>query len=210
MTDSSRSQASLFEPFERLGAERSEIEGTGIGLTITKKMVEIMGGKLGYETFLGRGSTFFIELPLHGESDQQPAPTEIPSPKTHSDKTLFDIFYIEDSPPNLVLVKETLSRIPHIQLDSALTGRQGLQKIREQLPNLILLDMGLPDMEGLDVIRELKKHSSTQKIPIMVLSASALKNQIDQAKALGIDHYLTKPFEINEFVDLIHQYSSQS
>ena len=109
-----------------------------------------------------------------------------------------------------MLVKETLSRIPHIQLDSALTGRQGLQKIREQLPNLILLDMGLPDMEGLDVIRELKKHSSTQKIPIMVLSASALKNQIDQAKALGIDHYLTKPFEINEFVDLIHQYSSQS
>lgn len=119
-------------------------------------------------------------------------------------------FILKTAPPNLVLVKETLSRIPHIQWDSALTGRQGLQKIREQLPNLILLDMGLPDIEGLDVIRELKKHSSTQNIPIMVLSASALKNQIDQAKALGIEHYLTKPFEINEFVDLIHQYSSQS
>ena len=169
-----------------------------------------MGGKLGYETYLGLGSTFFIELPLQVVSDQQPGQGEIPSPETHSNNKIFNIFYIEDIPANLMLVEATLSNFPNIQLDSTLNGRQGLQKIREQLPNLILLDLGLPDMEGLDVIRELKKHSSTQKIPIMVLSASALKNQIHQAKSMGIEHYLTKPLEINEFVDLISQYSNQS
>lgn len=205
---SEEQRASLFEPFERLGAENSEIEGTGIGLTITKKIVEIMGGKLGYETYLGLGSTFFIELPLHVEPDPETTPSEPPPVDTPPEgKKNLSIFYIEDNPSNLMLVEHSLARFPHCHLKSAATGNQGLQNIKEHPPDLILLDMGLPDMEGMDVLRELKNDPATQNIPVVVLSANALQSQINQARELGIEHYMTKPIEIQEFIRIIDQFS---
>lgn len=205
---SEEQRASLFEPFERLGAENSEIEGTGIGLTITKKIVEIMGGKLGYETYLGLGSTFFIELPLRVEPDPETTPSEPPPVDTPPEgKKNLSIFYIEDNPSNLMLVEHSLARFPHCHLKSAATGNQGLQNIKEHPPDLILLDMGLPDMEGMDVLRELKNDPATQNIPVVVLSANALQSQINQARDLGIANYMTKPIEIQEFFRIIDQFS---
>ena len=207
---SEEQQASLFQPFERLGAENSEIEGSGIGLTITKKIVELMGGTVGYESQLGKGSTFFIELPVYGDGEPYMEPVKaVPRPmKSPQGKNIFKILYIEDNQANLALIEHTLSRYSNIQLSSAFNGRQGLQKIQEYIPDLILLDMGLPDMEGLDVLKELKKNRQTKDIPIVVLSANALQSHINQSKDLGIERYLTKPIDIQEFADVINQYTN--
>lgn len=207
---SEEQQASLFQPFERLGAENSEIEGSGIGLTITKKIVELMGGTVGCESQLGKGSTFFIELPVYGEEEPSMEPVKAtPRPKkAPQGKNIFKIFYIEDNQANLALIEHTLSRYSNIQLSSAFNGRQGIQKIQEYIPDLILLDMGLPDMEGLDVLRELKTNQQTKDIPIVVLSANALQSHINKSKDLGIERYLTKPIDIQEFADVINQYTN--
>lgn len=205
---SEEQQVSLFEPFERLGIERTDIKGSGIGLTITRQMVELMDGNIGIESKLGKGSTFYIELPVHKEDI-----LDIVKPRIRSKPSLlggssnFNIFYIEDNPANLALIENALSRFSNVHLKSATGGRTGIEQIKKLVPDLILLDMGLPDMEGLDVLKELKENEATQNIPIVVLSANALKSHIDQSLALGITHYLTKPINVNEFADVIHQFT---
>ena len=199
-------QKLLFEPFERLGAENTDVEGTGIGLTLTRKMVELMGGEISIESQSGKGTTFYMTFPVCEAPPSEILQTRKNKHFINKPEKILKIAYIEDNPANLILIERILARIPNIHLKSAVNGNQGLKLIQEEHPDLILLDMGLPDMDGIEILKKLKQQESTRNIPVVVLSANALKTHIDESLAMGIDKYLTKPIDIKEFSELISSY----
>lgn len=195
----------LYEPFNRLRAEKSEIEGTGIGLTITKKLIEYMHGRIGAESQVGTGSTFWIELPLAQSAAHAPANDTDTSrrenaPQTHSVGT---VLYVEDNPSNLQLMEMILDSIEGITLISAHTGELGLQMAKTARPDLIILDINLPGMNGFEVIKELQQMSETKDIPVFALSANIMPRDIEKGLKAGFKQYLTKPFKVPEIINAI-------
>jgi signal transduction histidine kinase len=195
----------LFTPFERLGAEHTGVEGTGIGLALSRRLAESMGGTLDVETTLGQGATFWVELPvveapvdryvrLNGHDD-----LARPAPSRHSKK----ILHIEDNASNLRLVERILARDGDIELVSAMQGRLGLELAREHKPALILLDLHLPDITGDEVLRQLRDDPHTSGIPVVVVSADATAGQIRRLLAEGAQAYLTKPLDVAQLRDLV-------
>ena len=198
----------LFTPFERLGAEQTGIEGTGLGLALSKRLVEAMRGTMGVDSTVGRGSTFWVEFPLSVE--EQPATqrgTEGPRPAAVAEaaRGAFSVLYIEDNLSNLELIQHLLSRRPEIKLLSAMQGRLGLDLAREHRPDLILLDVHLPDIPGAEMVRLLREDLKTRNIPVVVVSADALPTQIQRLLAAGARAYLTKPLEVRKFLDVVDQ-----
>jgi PAS domain S-box-containing protein len=197
----------LFVPFDRLGAEQTDVEGTGIGLALSKRLVEVMAGTIGLDSEPGRGSTFWIELqeappsPLPEAVPGSETPTEIAAAKEVSRRLL----YVEDNPSNLRLVERLLHRRPDIQLITAMQGRLGLDLAREHRPDLILLDLNLPDMLGSDVLRELKADPDTAGIPIVVLSADATVGALERLLAAGAHAYLTKPIDLKKLLEAVDE-----
>jgi len=190
----------LFRPFERLGAEIGTIEGTGIGLALSKGLVEAMGGCIGVESLVDRGSTFWVELPvtsgpLEAHSAQAASPVE--SPASGASHT---VLYIEDNQANQRLVQQILARRPSITLLVATHGTRGIELAREQNPGLILLDLHLPDMPGREVLRLLRSDPATRGIPILVVSADASTGQSARLHEDGATGYLTKPLNVNGFL----------
>ena len=189
--------ARLFVPFERLGAAESGIEGTGLGLSFSKIFVEAMGGSMGVESTVGQGSTFWLDL-LVAEAPTSEVKSEPDAPS--GDIALDEcgertVLYIEDNLSNLELVECILLRFPTIRLISATRGEQGLQLARERQPDLILLDLHLPDIRGDEVLRRLKADAVTLGIPVVMLSADATGGQAKRLLALGARSYLTKPLD---------------
>ncbi len=201
-------QSELFQPFNRLGAEHSGIEGTGIGLTITRRIVEMMGGSMAMESSLGKGSAFWIDLPL--ESPPPPSPTPATegeashpeAPHLHSHTVL----YIEDNPVNLKLVSLLLSRRPHIRLLSAPTAEQGIDIARTSPLDLILLDINLPDMNGFEVLNVLKNIESQSDTPIIAVTANAMPADVERGKNAGFTDYLSKPLDLARFQAILDHY----
>lgn len=204
----------LFTPFERLGAEGSNIEGTGLGLSLSRRLVEVMGGSIQVESVVGQGSTFTVELPqvpdpltelrnLEGTED------ELVLGLTASTRT-FKVLYIEDNLSNLNLIEQILRQRPDVQLEAAMQGRLGLEMASRLQPNLILLDLHLPDMMGDELLRRLKSEESTRDIPVVVLSADATPRQRDRLLGDGASDYLTKPLNIKHFLQVLQQYSPTS
>jgi CheY-like chemotaxis protein/nitrogen-specific signal transduction histidine kinase len=198
----------LFTPFERLGAEQTGIEGTGLGLALSKRLVEAMRGTMGVDSTVGRGSTFWVEFPLSVE--EQPAmhrSTEGPRPAAVAEaaRGAFSVLYIEDNLSNLELIQHLLSRRPEIKLLSAMQGRLGLDLAREHRPDLILLDVHLPDIPGAEMVRLLREDLKTRDIPVVVVSADALPTQIQRLLAAGARAYLTKPLEVRKFLDVVDE-----
>jgi PAS domain S-box-containing protein len=199
--------AGIFEPFERLGAELSEVEGTGLGLALAKRLLEAMGGSIAVASEPGRGSTFTIELQASEAPDGLPvvgvpegAMEEIGSglePGHHR------ILYIEDNPSNLTLVERILDHHPAVDLLPAMQGRLGLELAREHQPGMILLDLHLPDIQGEEVLRRLKADELTREIPVVVLSADASTKQSERLLRLGAREYLTKPLDVKRFLEVI-------
>jgi len=195
----------LFTPFERLGAEQTEIEGVGIGLVITRQIVELMNGHIGVESQKGKGSCFWIDLPADKHADVRSGSVNKNSSvketsfldKKSDDKT---VLYIEDNPANLRLVKQVMGRLPKINMVSAHEPVLGLDLVKQHSPDLILLDINLPGMTGYDVLKQLKEGKSTQSIPVIAISANAMPKDIEKGIDAGFSSYVTKPIDVTELL----------
>lgn len=197
--------AHLFQPFNRLGQEIGVKEGTGIGLAVSKKLVEMMGGTIGVESTVGVGSEFWIELDRDDAS--QPAaeaslPEEFVSPHK-GDAASYTLLYVEDNLANLMLVEQIIEDRPHIRMLSARDGIRGVEIAQEQLPDIILMDINLTGISGIEAMVLLRNDPATKHIPIIALSANAMTRDIDQGLDAGFLRYLTKPIKINEFAEAL-------
>ena len=206
---SSENLGRLFTPFERLSADQSNVEGTGLGLALAKRLVELMGGRIGVESMVGRGSTFWIELPL-AESQlsvlQRTGGTgQLPVFSTAA-RT---ILYVEDNVANFELIQQVLADYSHIELLWAADPQTGIESARLHHPSLILLDLHLGGRDGADLLKQLKQDVETASIPVIMVSADATHRQIERLIALGAHSYLTKPLDVKLFMQLIEDLLSE-
>jgi signal transduction histidine kinase/ActR/RegA family two-component response regulator len=196
----------LFQPFDRLGAEGTEIEGTGIGLTLSRALARLMGGEVRVKSAIGVGSDFWIELPAAQPGEHVEPTVSEPGAVVEVVPSREVILYIEDSPANVELVRRILERRDTgVRLDVAMLGQLGLDLAAQHPYDLILLDLHLPDMPGLEVLRRLRSDDRTKGLPVVVVSADATQSRIDEAMAIGAHRYLTKPLNIQEFMDAIKE-----
>ncbi|MEQ1682369.1 MAG: CHASE domain-containing protein [Burkholderiaceae bacterium] len=192
----------LFQPFNRLGRERSAQQGTGIGLVISQRLAELMGGSLKARSIAGKGSSFMLTLPSSADPDTVRSEFEnTPMPVAEYHRRI--VHYVEDNETNVEVMRGILAQRSQVQLEVSINGRGGLAAIRAQRPDLILLDMHLPDISGMELLRELKADARTASIPVVVVSADALAQQIDAAFQAGCAHYLTKPVSVNELLAVV-------
>jgi signal transduction histidine kinase/ActR/RegA family two-component response regulator len=196
---------SLFQPFNRLGAETTEVEGTGVGLTITKRLVEAMNGRMGFETEEGVGSTFWVEVPRALGEAAVSAPCE-PADIQSLDMTARDtwrLLYVEDNPANIQLMRALASELPNVQLTSTHTAELGLELALEIRPDIIVLDVNLPGMNGIEAVRRLKEMEETRNIPVVALSANVSQRVIRRGLDAGFCKYLMKPLDIPDFLSTL-------
>jgi CheY-like chemotaxis protein len=195
----------LFSPFERLGAETTAIEGTGLGLALSRGLAEAMGASLGVESVLHQGSTFWVELALSSEA-VEPAPTEQPQTVIHvAEARAATLLYVEDNLSNVRLMTRLLARRPTITLLHAGDGESGVALARERRPDVIFLDLHLPDKSGEDVLQELWADPELRRIPVVMLTADATPAQMRRALASGAAAYLTKPLDLRRVLDTLDQ-----
>ncbi|MGD0113405.1 MAG: PAS domain S-box protein, partial [Armatimonadota bacterium] len=199
--------AQLFQPFNRLGQETSGEEGTGIGLVVAKQLVELMGGAIGAESTVRAGSVFWIELiadvapqPAVGEDE----PIAIVQPQVPNGAPPRILLYVEDNPANLQLVEQLIARRPDLRLLTAVTGRLGVELARTSQPELILMDINLPDISGIEALEILREDPATAHIPVVAISANAMPRDIENGLEAGFFRYLTKPIKVDEFMDTLN------
>lgn len=207
-------QSRLFTAFDRLGADQAGVEGTGIGLMLSKGLVDIMGGEMGFESEEGKGSTFWIDLPLtdgpvarHLRANNLPESTP-PGGRPYARQRR--LLYIEDNLSNLNLIERVLRQRADIELISAMQGRIGLALAEQHEPDLILLDLHLPDVPGLEVLLELTDNPLTRNIPVVVVSADASPGLIERLNEAGATEYLTKPLDIAQFLTLMDRIMTEA
>jgi len=198
----------LFQPFNRLGQERSSEEGTGIGLVMSKLLVELMGGSIGVRSTVGAGSEFWYDLnastapELIGLEDTDPGVAQAPGPKTDLVRT---VLYIEDNPANLELVEQLIGRRADLRMLGAVNAALGLELARMRHPDVILMDINLPGMSGLQALKLLREDPLTEHIPVIAISANAMVGDINKGLEAGFFSYLTKPINVNEFMKTVDQ-----
>ena len=201
-----RQQARLFAPFERLDADKAAIEGTGIGLALSKRLMELMEGEIGVQSTPGSGSTFWVSLPMV-ESDPEESMAFAAGPQhiknNKRTQPLLNVLCIEDNPANLRLIERILSRRDDVHLLSAYDARLGLELARAHRPVLILLDINLPDMDGYEVMECLRTDAATRDLPVVAISANAMPKDLERGKAAGFYDYLTKPIDVSKFLQLV-------
>jgi len=198
--------AQLFQSFNRLGQEFSAEEGTGIGLVVSRRLVELMKGTIGAESTVGVGSAFWIELVLTAAPTLDIASAEpasaVPAPVTSLGR-LRTLLYVEDNPANLKLVEQLIARRPDIKLSTAVNGTLGVQMARASRPEMILMDINLPGISGIEALGILRDDPATAHIPIVALSANAMPRDIEKGLEAGFFRYLTKPIKVKEFMDTL-------
>ena len=196
----------LFQPFNRLGQEANTEQGTGIGLVMTKRLVELMGGVIGVESVVGKGSMFWIEMNITSEQKIPadllnlvigPVTQELAAPHART------LLYVEDNPANLMLVEDLIARRPDLRLLSARDGISGIAIAKASLPDFILMDINLPGISGITAMKILSEDPLTRHIPVVALSANAMPRDIAKGLEAGFFRYLTKPIKINEFMETL-------
>ena len=192
----------LFEPFNRLGAENSKIEGTGIGLVLSRRLMELMRGQLRLDSTLGAGTTAFMTLERSSERPRQSIGLPPPSQHGELDSPL-RVLYAEDNDVNVEIVRQVMRLRPAVAFDTAESGAAAFAKARRDQPDLILVDMHLGDMTGFDLAQALHADPGTAHIRLVALSADALPEQISAALAMGFEGYLTKPVNFRELLDVL-------
>jgi CheY-like chemotaxis protein len=200
--------ARLFTPFDRLGAEATGIEGSGLGLSLSKRLMEAMGGDLGVSSEPSQGSVFWIELPIVPSPVDRAgrAAERLPVPAQRGGASeAHSVLYIEDNLSNLKLIERLLVHRPQVRLVPAMQGRMGLQLARELRPALVFLDLQLPDLSGDEVLRRLRAAPETRDIPVAILSADATAGQVERLRADGARHYLTKPLDVKQFFAVLDE-----
>ncbi len=198
--------AQLFQPFNRLGKETSAEEGTGIGLVVTKRLVELMGGSIGADSVVGTGSVFWIELKLTSPPQFALTETEgekLARPQVTDGTPMRTLLYVEDNPANLELVEQLIERRPDLRLLSAADGNLGIEFARAYQPDVILMDINLPGISGIEAMKILQADPTTAHIPILALSANAIPNDIQKGLEAGFFNYLTKPIKVNQFMEAL-------
>jgi CheY-like chemotaxis protein len=196
----------LFQPFNRLGQERSAEEGTGIGLVMSKRLVELMGGLIGVESTVGSGSVFWFDLnasaerQLEGDIEQH---TTAAQAQVKRGAPLRTLLYVEDNPANLKLIEQLIARRPDIRLLTATDGILGIELARRNLPDVILMDINLPGISGIEALNVLRLDKATAHIPVVALSANAMPRDIEKGLHAGFFRYLTKPIKVNEFMETL-------
>ena len=200
--------AQLFQPFNRLGQEAGGEEGTGIGLVVSKRLVELMQGQIGVTSEVGTGSVFWIEL--HADTDPHAGYIKAACAAT-ADSPVLDglasrlLLYVEDNPANLKLIEQLIARRPDMRLLTAQNGNDGINLARVSLPDVILMDINLPGISGLDAMKILRLDAVTAHIPIVALSANAIPRDIEKGLAAGFFRYLTKPIKVDQFMDTMNE-----
>jgi CheY-like chemotaxis protein/anti-sigma regulatory factor (Ser/Thr protein kinase) len=197
----------LFQPFNRLGQEASGVEGTGIGLIMAKRLMELMGGEIGVESTVGVGSVFWIKLPSsaapHIVASAQP---KLIAPATAKNCiSVRKLLYVEDNQANLKLVEQLIELSPDIVLFSATDGHRSVELAREIQPAVILMDINLPGISGHEVLKLLRQDQLTEHIPVIALSANAHPRDIEEGLTAGFFRYVTKPIKVNEFLNTLSE-----
>ena len=203
----------LFEPFNRLGADATEVEGTGIGLTITQRLLELMAGSIEVESAVGEGSRFTIELPL-AEASQvgeallataTAAPAADDEPLAEPAAPSRTVLYVEDNPANLLLVERIMAQRPDIRLLTAPQAQLGLEMAQAHSPDLVILDINLPGMDGFEALRWLQTYEETRSTPVIAVSANAMPRDVEKGLAAGFRQYLTKPIRVAAFLEAVDE-----
>ncbi|WP_417820536.1 PAS domain-containing protein [Terasakiella sp.] len=201
-------QDQIFQPFNRLGAERLDVEGAGIGLVLTKKMIEEMSGHIGFSSVEGEGSSFWLDFIIAEEIKPVFDPIHI----ERSDYMLsccaakHTILYIEDNPLNRELMDGFVSEIPNLDMVMATTAEQGIEMAKVRKPHLILMDINLPGMDGFQAFQKLREMEETMKIPVVALSANAMPDAIEKAGQIGFQDYITKPFMLDDVMKVLDKH----
>ena len=207
-----QSRAAVFQPFERLGREVGEIEGTGIGLSISRRLVDLMGGIIDFESQEGRGTTFWVDLPVSmtrtrvsltdtDDTKRNLAANDQAAASSHT------VLYIEDNPANLRLMERIVRHVPNFTLMSTHTAELGLEMARRHRPEVVILDINLPGMDGFEALARLRRYEETRDIPVIALSANAMPSTIQKGLAAGFRNYLTKPINVSELLEALSSLS---
>jgi PAS domain S-box-containing protein len=202
----------IFSSFDRLGAERGRVEGAGIGLVITRRIVEAMGGEIGFDSTQGIGSVFWVRLarvvPVVADAGRSlPASAVIASPPPHADGSLsaprHRVLYVEDNLVNATIMEHLLGRLPQVEFRLAETAEEGLALIFSDPPSLVLMDIHLPGMSGIDAVRILRRDARTATLPVIAVSAAAMPADVSNGLEAGFDAYLTKPFNVEQLLQAV-------
>ncbi|HKP55459.1 MAG TPA: PAS domain S-box protein [Polyangiales bacterium] len=202
-------QDKIFLPFQRAGQETGPIEGTGIGLAISKRLAELMHARVGFESREGAGSTFWIEL-----SVPQPSTSSVPAQRAHGEGAMaltgsqgpsFLVVYVEDNPSNIAFMEDMLADFERVQLLTAPTAEIGVALIRARKPHAVIMDINLPGMSGLEAMRQLQSWPETKSIPVIALSAAAMVQDAKLVSHAGFYRYLTKPVRVEELLQVLEQ-----
>jgi PAS domain S-box-containing protein len=195
-------QDKLFQPFQRAGQETGPIQGTGIGLVITKRLAELMGGSVGFRSVPGEGSVFWVDMPVHAPTSRSSHPAE---PRAPGQELLVAsgsavVLYVEDNPANVTFMEDLLSSFDGVTLVTAPNAEEGIVAARTVRPRAILMDINLPGMSGVDALHALRKIPETEHIPVIALTAAASERDRHFGKQAGFYRYLTKPVKVDELV----------